>query len=224
MIESNSQENYRDSRGARVALAIVIGLHAVLLLLMIPDYIADNDLGFHISLGRQYGEHGTYPWDGLNWAPTGRPNLQGPLLHYGIGILGRILGGEGDDYVLGYTLLAICLWVMAVWTAVFFSRRYGGDWAALFAASLFTGAIWSAGSFFVGVPSGWIFVLTPWAIHFFLVRRYLLSALVTVAVMYVHLGGSPVAPFGVFLAALFTRDWKGLLKVGGLCAILGLPY
>jgi asparagine N-glycosylation enzyme membrane subunit Stt3 len=42
--------------------------------------------------------------------------------------------------------------------------------------------------------------------------------------MYVHLGGSPVAPFGVFLAALLTRDWKGLLKVGGICAVLAAPY
>jgi len=41
--------------------------------------------------------------------------------------------------------------------------------------------------------------------------------------MYVHLGGSPVAPFGVFLAAVFTRDWRGLLKVGGLCALLTSP-
>ncbi|UCF36231.1 MAG: hypothetical protein JSU96_15610 [Acidobacteriota bacterium] len=224
MKESLVPESYRTSRGARIALAAVISLHAVLLLLMIPDYIADNDLGFHVSLGRQYGEHGFYPWDDLNWAPTGRPNLQGPLLHYGIGILGRILGGEGDDYVLAYTLLALSLWAMAVFTAVFFARRYGGDWAALFSAALFTGSVWSAGSFFVGVPSGWVFVLTPWAIHFFLERRYVTSALVTTAVMYVHLGGSPVAPFGVLLAAAFTRDWKGLLKVGGLCALLAAPF
>jgi len=216
-------QDYRSSRGARIALVVVIGLHALLLLAMIPDYIADNDLGFHISLARQYAEHGTYFWDSLNWAPTGRPNLQGPLLHYAVGGLGRVLGGQGDDYVRAYTLLAICLWSVAVLTAVFFSRRHGGDWAALFAAALFTGSVWSAGSFFVGVPSGWIFVLTPWAIHFFLERKYLRSALFTAAVMYVHLGGSVVAPFGVLLAAVFTRNWKGLLKVGGACAVLAAP-
>ena len=107
-----------------------------------------------------------------------------------------------------------------MFTAVFFARRYGGDWAALIAAALFTGCIWSAGSFFVGVPSGWIFVLTPWAIHFFLRDRYVLAALFTSAVMYVHLGGAPVAPFGILLAAVFTRRWKGLFLVGGMTAIL----
>lgn len=213
----------KDSSGARRAMWILIGLHGLLLLAMVPDYFADNDLGYHVSLGRQYGEHGHYFWDHLNWAPSGRPNLQGPLLHLAIGVVGRMLGGAGDDYVLAFSLLAIVQWSTAVFTAVFFSRRWAGDWAALFAVALLTGSIYSAASFFVGVPSGWIFLLTPWAIHFFLERRYLLSALFTSAVMYVHLGGSPVAPFGVFLAALFSRDWKGLLKVGGMCALLGAP-
>jgi hypothetical protein len=45
----------------------------------------------------------------------------------------------------------------------------------------------------------------------------------TCAVMYVHLGGSPVAPLGIFLAAVFTRDWKGLLKVGTICALVASP-
>lgn len=76
---------------ARRSAWIIVAAHATLLLLMTRDYFADNDLGYHISLARQYAEHGTYFWDRLNWAPTGRPNLQGPLLHFAVGVLGRIL-------------------------------------------------------------------------------------------------------------------------------------
>jgi hypothetical protein len=213
-----------ESLPARRALYCVVALHALLLLLMLPDYMADNDLGYHISIGRQYGEQGHYFWDHLNWAPTGRPNLQGPLLHYGIGLLGRLLGGEGDDYVLAFSLLAVLQWAVAVFTAVFFARRYGGDVAALIAAALFTGSVWSAAPFFVGVPSGWIFILTPWAIHHFLRDRYVVSAILTSAVVGVHLGGAAVAPLGVLLAAAFTRRWRGLVVTGLLTVILTTPY
>jgi hypothetical protein len=209
---------------ARRGLWFIVGLHAILLLAMVPDYFADNDLGFHISLGRQYGEHGVYFWDHLNWAPDGRPNLQGPALHMGIGLLGRVLGGQGDDYVLAFSLLAVLQWGAAMFTAIYFARRLHGDWAALFAAALLSGSAFAAGPFFVGVPSGWIFILTPWAIYFFLRERYLVSALFTSAVMYVHLGGAPAAALGVFLAAVFTHRWRGLAVTGTLTAMLSSPY
>ncbi len=203
---------------------LVVGMHLALLLAMAPDYFADNDLGFHVSLGRQYGEHGSYFWDHLNWAPSGRPNLQGPALHVGIGLLGRLLGGEGDDYVLAFAILAILQWSAAVLTAIYFARRLGGDWAALYAAALLTGSFFAAAPFFVGVPSGWIFILTPWAIHFFLQERYVVSACFTAAAIYVHLGGGPAAAFGVFLAAVFTRRWRGLVITGAVTAFLASPY
>lgn len=120
-------EECRYSRPARGTMYFIVGVHFVLLLAMIPDYFADNDLGYHVSLGRQYGEHGSYFWDNLNWAPSGRPNLQGPLLHYAIGILGRLLGGEGDHYVLAFSLLAVLQWAAAMFTTIFFARRYAGN-------------------------------------------------------------------------------------------------
>lgn len=224
VIISGEAGKYRDSRLARRLLWLVVALHGVFLAAMLPDYFADNDLGFHVSLGRQYGEHGTYFWDHLNWAPTGRPNLQGPALHAAIGLLGRVLGGGGDDYVLAFSLLAVLQWCAAMFTAIFFARRLGGDWAALFAAALLSGSAYAAGPFFVGVPSGWIFILTPWAIHFFLQDRFVLSALVTALVMYVHLGGAPAAAFGVFLAAAFTSRWRNFVFTGAIAAVLASPY
>lgn len=203
---------------------LIVALHLALLAAMLGDYFADNDLGFHVSLGRQYGEHGSYFWDRLNWAPAGRPNLQGPALHAAIGLLGRLLGGEGDDYVRAFAVLAVFQWLAAVATAIYFARRLGGDWAALLAAALFTGSAYAAAAFFAGVPSGWIFILTPWAIHFFLLDRYVMSACLAAAITYVHLGGAPVAAFGILLAAVTTRRLRGLLVTGAVTAALASPY
>ena len=215
---------FRRSKTALTWIAVILGIHFSLLLLMLPDYWPDNDLGYHISLARQYAVHGTYFWDSLNWAPTGRPNLQGALLHFANGMLGRLLGGEGDDYVHAFSVLAVLQWCAAMFTAFFFARRFGGDRAALFACAVLSGSAYAAVSFFVGVPSGWIFILTPWALHFFLEKRYVAAALFTSLAMYVHLGGASTAPFAIILAALLTRNWRGLLLTGGLTAVLTAPY
>jgi hypothetical protein len=209
---------------ARWVLAVVISVHGALLLLMLGDYFADNDLGYHISLARQYAEHGSFWWDTLNWAPTGRPNLQGPALHYAVGLLGRVLGGEGWDYVHAFSVLAIGQWAAAVFTAVFFARRFGGDLAALLAGALLTGNVFSAASFFVGVPSGWIFILSAWSIHFFLQERYVRSALFGTLTAYVHLGGAPVIALGLILAGILTGRWRGLIWTGALTLALASPY
>jgi len=195
----------RDSRGARRALVLVIAIHAIFLLLMLRDYFADNDLGFHISLARQYAENGVYWWDSLNWAPSGRPNLQGPALHYAIAVVGRVLGGDGWAYVNAFSVLAVGQWAAAVFTAIFFARRFGGDRAALFAAALLTGNVFSAAPFFVGVPSG-------------------LAILFGTLTTYVHLGGAPVIGLGILLAAIVTRRWKALLITGGFTVLLASPY
>jgi len=208
----------------RCATACVAFLHLALLCAMLPDYFADNDLGYHISLSRQYGIHGQNWWDNLNWAPSGRPNLQGPALHYAIGFTGRLLGGQGDDYVHAFSIWAVLQWAAAAFTAFWFARRYGGDWAALIAVALLTGSAYSAAPFFVGVPSGWIFILAPWAIHFFLSERPWLSIPFATMLVYVHLGGAPVAGFGILLAALATRRWKWLLICGASILALSSPY
>lgn len=212
------------SRGARRALGLLFAVHAVLLVLMLRDYFADNDLGYHISLARQYAEHGTYWWDSLNWAPTGRPNLQGPALHVAIAGLGLLLGGEGWDFILAFSILAVLQWMAAVFTAVHFAQRFGGDRAALFAGALLMGNVFSAAPFFVGVPSGWIFILSAWSIHFFLEERYVRSSLFGALTAYVHLGGAPVVALGLLLAGALTRRWRGLALAGGLTLLLASPY
>jgi hypothetical protein len=214
----------RDAHWARLALGVVVSAHGILLLLMLRDYFADNDLGYHISLARQYAEHGVYWWDHLNWAPTGRPNLQGPALHYAIAIVGRLLGGDGWAYVHAFSVLAVGQWAAAVFTAFFFARRFGGDLAALIAVALLTGNIFSAAPFFVGNPSGWIFILSAWAIHFFLRERFILSALFGALTTYVHLGGAPVIALGVVLAGVITQRWRALLGTGLLTLLLASPY
>lgn len=212
------------SRAARQGMWALVGLHLVLLLLTVRDPLLVIDSGYHTSLGRYYAEHFTAFWDHINYGPYGRPNLQGPLLHYGIAALGWVLGGRGDDYVFANNVLALLQWVAAVITLVYFARRLGGDWAALYAAALFAGDYLGSVFFSIGLPSGWIFILTPWAVHAFLKERWLASALLTSAAIYVHLGGYATAPLGVIVAAALTGRWRGLFLVGGLTVLFTAPY
>jgi len=212
------------SRPARLAMWLILGVHAGLLVAALPDYRVTIDSGYHISLARWYAEHGTAFWDHINYGPGGRPNLQGPATHMAIALLGRVLGGSGDAYVLANAILAVLQWAAAMWTAVYFARRFCGDWGALFAAVLLSGNALSAGSFSVAVASGWIFILAPWAIHFFLEERLVLATLATSLAIYVHLAGYATVPTGVVVAALLTRRWRSLVKVGAGAAFLTAPY
>ena len=212
------------SAGARRAAIAILGLHFVLLLLSLPDYFVGIDSGYHVSLARWYGEHGTAWWDHINFGPGGRPNLQGPLMHMAIGYLGRMPGGDGMDYVRANAILSLVQWMAAMFTAWFFARRYGGDWAALFAVTLLSGALFASISFAVGIPSGWVFIFSAWAAWFFVESRLLLAVLFTTAAIYAHLAGYAMAPLAVFVAAVLTRRWKALAIVGGAVALLTSPY
>ena len=87
------------STTARRATIAILALHGILFVIALPDYFVSIDSGYHVSLARWYGEHGSAWWDHINFGPGGRPNLQGPLMHMAIGYLGRVLGGDGMDYV-----------------------------------------------------------------------------------------------------------------------------
>jgi hypothetical protein len=212
------------ARAAIALTALVVGVHALLLALSIPDYRVSVDSGYHVSLARAYAQQGAVFWDPINFGPSGRPNLQGPALHAAIASLGRLLGGTGDAFVLANAVLAVVQWTAAMLTAWFFARRLGGDWAALFACALLAGNSLSSWMFAVGIPSGWTFILAPWAIHFFLEGRHVAAALATSLGIYFHLAGFVTVPAGVAIAALLTRRWRGLLIVGGLTALLTAPY
>jgi hypothetical protein len=212
------------STAARRATIAVLALHGVLLLLSLPDYFVGIDSGYHVSLARWYGEHGSAWWDHINFGPDGRPNLQGPLMHMAVGYLGRALGGEGMDYVHANAVLALAQWMTAMFTAWFFARRYGGDWAALFAVTLLSGALFASISFAVGLPSGWIFIFSAWASWCFVEGRLALAVLFTTAAIYTHLGGYAMAPLAVLAAAVMQRRWKALAVVGVATMIVTSPY
>src|SRR5919201_5864151 len=152
--------------------AAIVALHAIPLAASIRDYRVSVDSGYHVSLARWYAEHHSAWWDSINFQPRGRPNLQGPALHVAIAALGRALGGTGDSYVLANAILALVQWLCAVFTVWYFAPREGGDDAGLIAVALLTGSAFVAGSFYVGLPSGWIFIVVPWAIYAFQFLRY----------------------------------------------------
>jgi len=199
-------------------------MNAALLLWSLPDYRVSIDSGYHISLARWYAAHGTAWWDHINFGPGGRPNLQGPALHLAIALLGKILGGTPDSFILANALLAIAQWGAAMLTALYFARRLGGELPGMFAVALLAGSAFASGSFYVGIPSGWLFIAIPWAIHFFLADRLVLASLVTSGACYMHLGGFLTIPAGIAVAAALERRWRALLAVGAATAILTAPY
>jgi len=199
-------------------------LHFVLLAAALGDYRVSVDSAYHVALARQYGEHATYFWDDIHYAPAHRPNLQGPAVHVAVAIVGRLLGGTGDDYVLANALVALAGWLAAVATLIHFARREGGDRAALLALAVFTGSAFASGSFSVNLPSGWLFVLTPWAVDAFLRGRLVAATLLTVAACYTHLGGFVTAPLGVLLVALLAGRWRELARVALAVVVLTAPY
>lgn len=208
----------------RGATWFLVALHFVLLAAALGDYRVSVDSAYHVALARQYGEHGTYFWDDIHYAPAHRPNLQGPAVHVVVGALGRLLGGAGDDYVTANALVALAGWLAAVLTLLHFTRREGGDRAALLAVAAFTGSAFTSGSFSVNLPSGWLFVLTPWAVDAFLRGRTVLATFLTALACYVHLGGFLTAPVGLAIAALLERRWMPLARVGVGVVLLTAPY
>jgi len=214
----------RSRRRVIIATILILSVHGALLLSTLTDWRVTLDSGYHVSLAREYGEDGLAAWDHVNFGPAGRPNLQAPLMHLIVGAMGRAMGGRGGDYVLANAMLAAVQWAAAMATAAFFALLLGGEWAMLLAAALLGGAGFAAASFAVGIPSGWLFILIPWAIHFFLRRRLVLAAIVTFAAVYVHIAGLVTAPLGIVVAAALSRRWRDLALVGIAVAIVTAPY
>ena len=216
----------------RLAIAAIVALHLALLAASLGDYRVSVDSAYHVALARQYGEHGTYWWDDIHYAPAHRPNLQGPAVHVAVGALGRLLGGSGDDDVRANAIVGLLGWLAAVATLVHFARREGGDRAALLGVAAFTGSAFASASFSVNLPSGWLFVVTPWAIDAFIRGRLVAATLLTALACYTHLGGFLTAPFGLALAALVgkgalgggQRRFAALARVGAGVTLLTAPY
>jgi hypothetical protein len=207
-----------------IAAILILSVHGALLLSTLTDWRVTLDSGYHVSLARAYGEHGLVAWDQINFGPAGRPNLQAPLMHLAVGAIGRAMGGAGRDYVLANATLAAVQWAAAMATAAFFALLLGGELAMLLAVAMLSGAGFAASSFAAGIPSGWLFILIPWAIHFFLRRRLALTAIVAATAIYVHIAGLVTMPLGIAIAAVLSRRWRDLAFVGVAIAIITAPY
>ena len=146
-----------ESRVARAVMWSIVALNGALLLYALPDYRVAIDAGYHISLAEQYAAHGAVWWDHINFGPAGRPNLQGPALHLAIAALGLLFGGSPHAFILANALLGLIQWLAALLTVMYFARRLGGDFAALFAVAMLAGSAYASGSFAIGIPSGWLF-------------------------------------------------------------------
>lgn len=213
-----------NSHAALIAAAAIFLVNFLLLAASLSDYRVTIDSAYHVSIARQWGEHWIVPWDTINFGPGGRPNLQGPLFQAAIGNLGRMLGGSGADYVMANAIAALAQWAAALLTAAFFALQLGGVWAALFAASLLAGAAFASSSYAIGIPSGWLFILTGWAVWCFVHRRTVWAAILTSLAIYVHVAGFAMAPLAILIAAVLTRRWRELALAGLITATATAPY
>ena len=213
-----------ENRAARIVTWTIIGVNAFLLVISLPNYRVSIDSGYHVSLARWYAAHGSAWWDHINFGPGGRPNLQGPALHVAIAALGTVLGGSADSFILANALLAVAQWTAAILTALYFARKADDDLAAMFAVALLAGSAFASASFYVGIPSGWLFIAIPWAIHFFLEDRLALATMIASLSCYAHLGGFVTVPVGIAIAAAVQRRWRALAIVAIGTALLTSPY
>ncbi|MGH8012272.1 MAG: hypothetical protein ACREQ4_07230 [Candidatus Binataceae bacterium] len=209
---------------AVIAAIALLCLHGALIAVSIPNYRVTIDSAYHVSLARYYGLHGQAWWDHINFGPGGRPNLQGPLMHVAVAVAGRALGGSGRDYITGNAIVAVVQWAAAMGTAAYFAFELGGAWEMLLAVALLSGAACTSASFAVGIPSGWMFIFTAWAIWFFIRQRTWIAGVFTAAAIYTHLGGYATAPLGIIVAGLLTRRWRAIIEVGIISALLTIPY
>jgi hypothetical protein len=223
-VEDHSEPFHRTNPTARITTYAIIAVNAALLIWAIPNYRVSIDSGYHISLAEWYAHHGAAWWDYINWGPGGRPNLQGPGLHVAIAILGTLMGGSPHAFIIANAILAVSQWLAAIFTVLYFARRLCGDMAAMFAVAMLAGSAFASGSFYVGIPSGWLFISIPWAISFFLEDRLVVATLILSAGCYTHLGGFLTAPVGVAIAAALERRWRQLAAVGIATLILTSPY
>ena len=213
-----------ESTRLRRVLLAVLALHFVPLLLSVSDYRVTPDSAYHVAMGRQYGTQGAYFWDDIHYQPEGRPNVYGPFVHVAIGVLGRAGGGEGEDYVRANTLLGLALWLAAMGTAVFFAGRIAGERAALLAGTVLAGSAFASGAFYVNLPSAWMFVFIPWALHFFLTGRLVPAVAFTALACYSSLAGFVTAPLALIVGAVLAGRIRALLVVGVAAALATAPY
>jgi len=214
----------RQSRAALIAAGAIFLINFALLAGSLGDYRVTIDSAYHVSIARQWGEHWIVPWDTINFAPGGRPNLQGPLFQAAIGNLGWLLGGTGNDYVMANAIAALAQWTAAIAAAGFFALQLCGEWAGLAALSLLSGAAFASASFAVGIPSGWLFIFSGWAAWFFVHKRIGWAAIFTLLAIYVHVAGFAMAPVTIIVAAILTGRWRELMAVGAITAIVTAPY
>ena len=212
-----------DIHVALALAAVIVILHLALLGASLGDYRVTIDSAYHVAMARQWIDHFPALWDHVNFGPHGRPNLQGPLQPLLIGAIAKLLPSR-SNYVLSNSILALAQWIAATLSAGFFAFELGGEWASLITVSLFTGAAFTSSSYAAGIPSGWLFIFTAWAIWFCISGRPYTAAVVTSLAVYVHIAGLAMAPFAIFVATLCARRFKDFFKIGFVSLILTLPY
>lgn len=171
----------------------------------------------------QYFQEGIVPrWDWWEYAPQGRPHLYPPLLHILIAVFSLPFG---KDVAEGMRIMQVCVpalvflstWYLARW---FFDARRGFLAMLLVGVNMFFAllALWA-------LPSILANAFVPLLLVLFLTRRYIGASLLMALILYTHMGVGPLTMLGLFLFALWRREYLWFFAAMALTAIvLALPW
>ncbi|MEK7795009.1 MAG: hypothetical protein AAB353_10790 [Candidatus Hydrogenedentota bacterium] len=196
---------FRLERLDYIGLACIGVMASVLLLSWNNLTPIPPDSYYHIAIARMILEQGAIPtWDDTFYAPIGRPHLYPPVFHILIAALSLPFGG---DVFAGYNLIHALLAPMVVLTA-WYVARWLFDARRAFASMLISGAAFDMmGHAYMTTPSTLATNLSLLALVTFLARRVVLTALLSVVMLYLHSGIPPLFLLGLGLFSLHRREY-----------------
>lgn len=178
---------------------------------------------YHLLVARRIYETGSVPmWCDWQFFPLGRPHLYPPLFHLLLAGAARLFRG---DFLAGFRFaetvalpfIFFSTWYLARW--LFDARRAfvalliaGTDYSLVFTAAM-------------GTPSVLATSLMSLMIVFFLSGRWLVATLLSVTMLYTHMGIPPIALGALAVFSLFHRRYlPGFLALTAISLLAFVPW
>ncbi len=206
-----------------LSISLILLLGALLWVARSKIYPMAPDGYYHALVAREIVRTGNVPvWDWWEYAPLGRPHLYTPLLHILIALLSLPFN---KDIIQGMQLFSVVLlptvafttWYLARW--LFDARR--GFFAVLLLGidQMFLLLGWYI------LPSIIANAVMPLVLVFFLSKRFWPAAVLLSFALYAHMGVATLGFVGLFLFAVWRREYfKFFLGMAAMAILLALPW
>jgi hypothetical protein len=181
-------------------------VHLVFFLLNWYNYPTELDTPYHLLMGKMFADHGRIMfWDSYQFAPIGRPNLYPPLEHILVWFMHSLTGLMYMD--IGRVIVIIQLIAGLILIALF-TRKLFGSRVAFFALLFFASSTecwwWQT-----AVAPAALIVIFFWpTIYFYYKKSILIPTVFLTASLYLNYGLSFTLILTMFLAMLFSREYR----------------